>query len=70
MTLVYVWIALSAGFALGWIARAALARRRGEEPSSPLQIIDLRTVSIGGSRRARDRAKSSKALTRTRRSSN
>jgi hypothetical protein len=70
MTLVYVWIALSAGFALGWIARAALARRRAEEPSSPLHTIDLRSVSVGRSRRAGGQDRSSKTLHRTRRSSN
>jgi hypothetical protein len=70
VTLVYVWIALSAGFALGWFVRAALAKRRREEPSSPVHTIDLRSVPVGESERARGRDSGPTTVRRSRLSSN
>ena len=70
MTIVYVWIALSAGFALGWFVRSALAKRRREEPTSPLHTIDLRSVPVERSERARGQDSAPKRVRRSRLSSN
>jgi hypothetical protein len=70
VTIVYVWIALSVGFALGWFVRAALARRRREEPSSPLHTIDLRSVEAGRSQRVKGRDSGPRTVSRSRLSSN
>ena len=40
-----LWLVVSISFSAGWVVRSALVNRRAEEPSIPLQRVDLRVTS-------------------------
>ena len=40
-----LWLVVSISFSAGWVVRSALVNRRAEEPSIPLQRVDVRVTS-------------------------